>query len=174
MIRDPETLNALLASVGRFVRERLVPAESIVAETDEIPPAIVDEMKRLGLFGLSIPEEHGGLGLTMEEEALVVMELTQTSPAFRSVIGSTVGIGSQGILIDGTREQQARWLPPMATDPPAQTDTAPPALATSELSHVMSRLPPVPRLPSRLGQVKPPSTLTLLTRQPKRRRREWP
>jgi acyl-CoA dehydrogenase len=115
MIRDPETLDALLDSVARFVRERLVPAEAQVAETDEIPGAIVEEMKRLGLFGLSIPEAYGGLGLTMEEEALVVMQLTQTSPAFRSVIGSTVGIGSQGILIDGTPAQQAEYLPKMAT-----------------------------------------------------------
>ena len=87
----------------RFVRERLVPAEDEVAETDEIPPAIVAEMRDLGLFGLTIPEEYGGLELTMEEEVLVMFELGQTSPAFRSLIGTTVGIGSQGILIDGTR-----------------------------------------------------------------------
>jgi acyl-CoA dehydrogenase len=115
MIRDPDTLNALLDSVHRFVRERLVPAEREVDETDRIPPALVEEMKRLGLFGLAIPETYGGLGLTMEEEARVMMEFCQTSPAFRSVIGSTVGIGSQGLLIDGTPEQQAEYLPRMAT-----------------------------------------------------------
>lgn len=115
MIRDPEILEALLDSVRRFVRERLVPAEEEVAETDEIPAAIVQEMRELGLFGLTIPEEYGGLGLTMEEEVRVLFELCQTAPAFRSVIGTTVGIGSQGILIDGTPEQQAQWLPRMAT-----------------------------------------------------------
>jgi acyl-CoA dehydrogenase len=115
MIRDQETLAALLDSVARFVRERLVPAENEVAETDEIPPAIVGEMKTLGLFGMTIPEEFGGLGLTMEEESLVLMELCRTSPAFRSTIGTTVGIGSQGILMDGTPEQQAAYLPRMAT-----------------------------------------------------------
>ena len=115
MIRDPETLEALLDSVRRFVRERLVPAEEEVAEADEIPAAIVQEMRELGLFGLTIPEEYGGLGLTMEEEVRVLFELCQTSPAFRSVIGTTVGIGSQGILMDGTPEQQAEWLPRMAT-----------------------------------------------------------
>src|SRR5665647_3749027 len=98
MIRDPEILNALLDSVSRFVRERLVPAENEVSETDEIPPKIVEEMRQLGLFGLTIPEEFGGLGLTMEEEVSVLFELCKTSPAFRSVIGTTVGIGSQGIL----------------------------------------------------------------------------
>ncbi|QIL80258.1 acyl-CoA dehydrogenase [Diaphorobacter sp. HDW4A] len=115
MIRDQETLEALLDSVSRFVRERLVPAENIVAETDEIPESIVQEMRELGLFGMTIPERFGGLELTMEEEVRVLFELCQTSPAFRSVIGTTVGIGSQGILMDGTPEQQEAWLPRLAT-----------------------------------------------------------
>jgi acyl-CoA dehydrogenase len=115
MVRDPEILTALLDSVRRFVRERLVPAEEIVAETDAIPADIVREMKTMGLFGLTIPESYGGLGLTMEEEALVMIELCQTAPAFRSLIGTTVGIGSQGILMDGTPEQKDRWLPPLAS-----------------------------------------------------------
>jgi len=115
MIRDQETLNLLVDNIARFVRERLVPAEEIVSETDEIPASIVDEMKALGLFGLSIPEQYGGLDLTMEEEALVMFELGRTSPAFRSVIGTTVGIGSQGIVIDGTDEQKTRYLPKLAT-----------------------------------------------------------
>jgi acyl-CoA dehydrogenase len=115
MIRDPEILEALLDSVRRFVRERLVPAEAEVAETDAIPPAIVAEMRELGLFGLTIPEAYGGLDLTMEEEVRVMFELCRTAPAFRSVIGTTVGIGSQGILIDGTPEQKDRFLPRLAT-----------------------------------------------------------
>ena len=115
MIRDNETLEALLDSVRRFVRERLVPAENEVSETDEIPAAIVQEMRDLGLFGMTIPEKFGGLELTMEEECRVLFELCQTAPAFRSIIGTTVGIGSQGILMDGTPEQQAQWLPKLAT-----------------------------------------------------------
>lgn len=115
MIRDQESMNVLLDAVRRFVRERLLPAEEQVAETDEIPPDIVADMRSLGLFGLSIPEEYGGLGLTMEEEALVVIELCHASPAFRSVIGTTVGIGSQGIVIDGTPEQKKAWLPLLAS-----------------------------------------------------------
>ncbi|CAG9187299.1 acyl-CoA dehydrogenase family protein [Cupriavidus pinatubonensis] len=115
MIRDNETLEALLDSVRRFVRERLVPAEALVAETDEIPQDIVQDMREMGLFGMTIPERFGGLELTMEEEARVIMELCQTSPAFRSLLGTTVGIGSQGILMDGTPEQQAAWLPRLAT-----------------------------------------------------------
>jgi len=134
MIRDPETSTALLDTVRRFVRERLVPAEDIVAETDAIPDDIVRDMKAMGLFGLTIPESYGGLGLTMEEEALVMIELCQTAPAFRSLIGTTVGIGSQGILMDGTPEQKDRWLPRLAsgeliasfalTEPEAGSDAA--------------------------------------------------
>ncbi|WP_321783102.1 acyl-CoA dehydrogenase family protein [Paraburkholderia sp. J94] len=115
MIRDQETMNVLLDNVARFVRERLVPNEERVAETDEIPADIVNDMKEMGLFGLTIPETYGGLDLTMEEEVLVMFELGKTSPAFRSIIGTTVGIGSQGIVIDGTEEQKATWLPKLAT-----------------------------------------------------------
>ncbi|MBI5718245.1 MAG: acyl-CoA dehydrogenase family protein [Burkholderiales bacterium] len=114
MIRDPEVMSGLQDSVRRFVRERLVPAEETVAETDAIPADIVRDIKALGLFGLTIPEAYGGLGLTMEEESLAMFELCQTSPAFRSLIGTTVGIGSQGILMDGTPEQKDRWLPALA------------------------------------------------------------
>ncbi|MYM94046.1 acyl-CoA dehydrogenase family protein [Duganella vulcania] len=115
MIRDQETLNILLDSIRRFVREQLVPHEQQVAETDEIPPALVAQMRELGLFGLSIPEQYGGLGLTMEEEVLAAFEIARTSPAFRSLFGTNNGIGSQGILIDGTEEQKNTWLPRMAS-----------------------------------------------------------
>ena len=115
MIRDQEILNLLLDNVARFVRERLIPAEEAVVAADEIPADIVADMKALGLFGLTIPEEFGGLDLTMEEEVLVVMKLCHAAPAFRSLIGTTVGIGSQGILIDGTAEQKRAYLPRLAT-----------------------------------------------------------
>jgi len=115
MIRDQETLNLLLASISRFVRERLMPRENEVAESDQIPPEVIAEMRALGLFGLAIPEAYGGLELTMEEEVRVAFELARTSPAFRSLIGTNNGIGSQGIVIDGTDEQKQRYLPRLAT-----------------------------------------------------------
>lgn len=115
MIRDQETLNILLDTLGRFVRERLVPNEMRVAEADEIPEEIVDEMKELGLFGLSIPEEFGGMGLTMEEEVLATFEIGHASPCFRSLFATNNGIGGQGIVIDGTPEQKARYLPQLVT-----------------------------------------------------------
>lgn len=115
MIRDPETHTLLLDTVTRFVREKLIPAENEVAETDEIPASIVAAMREIGLFGLTVPEEYGGFGLTMEEEVDVTFELTRASPAFRSIMGTNNGIGSQGIVIDGTPEQKERWLPRLAS-----------------------------------------------------------
>ena len=115
MIRDPEILDALLDNISRFVRERLVPNENLLAETDAVPVEIVAEMKTLGLFGLCIPEEYGGLGLTMEEEVRVAFVLGQTSPAFRSMFGTNNGIGSQGLIMDGTPAQKAHYLPKLAS-----------------------------------------------------------
>lgn len=115
MALDIETRNQLIDTIRRFVRERLVPLEHEVAENDEVPAAIVEEMRELGLFGLSIPESHGGLGLNMEEEVLVAQELGWTSPAFRSVVGTNIGIGSQGLIMDGREDQKDYWLPKLAT-----------------------------------------------------------
>ncbi|MEC9368825.1 MAG: acyl-CoA dehydrogenase family protein, partial [Pseudomonadota bacterium] len=91
-----------------------IPNEAAVAEGDRVPPELVQEMRELGLFGLSIPEEYGGLGLTVEEEVRIVMLLGHTSPAFRSVFGTNNGIGSQGIILDGTEEQKRKYLPRLA------------------------------------------------------------
>ncbi len=115
MALDQTTLDALLDTVCKFVRERLVPLEAQVAREDRIPDAIVAEMRELGLFGMTIPEEFGGLGLNTSEECQVVMELGRTSPAFRSVIGTNNGIGSQGLVMDGTAAQKAHYLPKMAS-----------------------------------------------------------
>jgi len=114
MALDSETLDQLLATIRRFVRERLVPNEQRVADEDAIPDDIVAEMRSLGLFGLSIPAEYGGLGLNMTEEVRVTFELGQTSPVFRSRFGTNIGIGSQGIVIDGTEEQKRHYLPKLA------------------------------------------------------------
>ena len=115
MIRDRDLIAALAETVRRFVRERLMPAEAQVEDDNTIPQDIIDDMRSMGLFGMSIPELYGGLGLTMEEEALVALELGYTSPAFRSVIGTNNGIGAQGIILDGTDAQKSHWLPRMAS-----------------------------------------------------------
>ena len=134
MALDAESFDLLLATIQRFVRERLVPAENHLEEHDEVPPGIVQDMKELGLFGLTVPEEYGGIGLSAGQEVLVNYELGRTAPAFRSVFGTNVGIGSQGILMDGTPQQKAAYLPRVAsgelvmsfalTEPDAGTDAA--------------------------------------------------
>jgi len=112
---DPETFERLLDTVRRFVIERLVPREAEVAANDAIPAELVEEMRALGLFGLAIPEDYGGIGLSVEEEVRVAIELGKTSPAFRSTFGTNNGIGSQGIVIDGTEDQKRRYLPRLAS-----------------------------------------------------------
>jgi acyl-CoA dehydrogenase len=112
---DPETFDALIGTIRRFVRERLRPLEERVDREDEVPAEIVAEMREMGLFGLSIPEEYGGLGLTMSEEVRVALELGGTTPAFRSTFGTNVGIGSQGLVMAGSDAQKAEWLPRIAT-----------------------------------------------------------
>ncbi|AZM97590.1 acyl-CoA dehydrogenase family protein [Vreelandella venusta] len=115
MIRDQETMQLLLDSIRSFVKEALIPREEEIAESDEIPDDIASQMRDMGLFGLTIPEEYGGLGVTMEEEVNIAFELGRTSPAFRSFIGTNNGIGSIGILLDGTHEQKANYLPRLAS-----------------------------------------------------------
>jgi acyl-CoA dehydrogenase len=131
---DAETFGMLKDQLARYVEERLIPAEDEVEEVDDIPAAIIAEFREMGLFGLSIPQAHGGLGLTMAEEAALVRVLCRASISFRSLIGTTVGIGSQGIMIDGTDAQKAQWLPRFAsgeaiasfalTEPGAGSDAA--------------------------------------------------
>jgi len=134
MALDAETRDQLIEAVRRFVTERLRPLEAKVAEDDAMPDDVIDEMKGLGLFGLSIPEEYGGLDLSMEDECLVGVELGRTSPAFRSAFGTNVGIGSQALVMFGTEAQKEKFLPGIAsgeivtsfalTEPEAGSDSA--------------------------------------------------
>ena len=131
---DAETMEQLIETVRRFVREELVPLEAQVDEDDLVPDTVVEKMRELGLFGLSIPQAYGGLGLSATQEMALARELGWTSPAFRSVVGTNLGIGSQGILIDGTEEQKQAYLPRLAsgdlvgsfclTEPEAGSDAA--------------------------------------------------
>ncbi len=133
-MHDNETLDQLLAAIRRFVDERLMPLEARVAEEDAVPDDVLAEMRALGLFGLSIPEEYGGLGLSMEAECRVMFEFCRCSPAFRSAFGTNVGIGSQGLVMFGTDAQKHKYLPGIAsgeivtsfalTEPEAGSDSA--------------------------------------------------
>jgi len=115
VIKDQQILDQLLETVIRFVSQELIPTEAQVAEQNDIPTELIAKMAGLGLFGLSIPTSYGGLGLAMEEECLVALELGRASPAFRTVVGTNIGIGSQGLIMDGRADQKAYWLPRLAS-----------------------------------------------------------
>ena len=129
-----EIVEQLVATVRRFAREQLIPAEQEVEETDDIPERIIRQIKELGLFGMTIPESYDGLGLSLFEEIRVVSELTYASPVFRSYFGTSNGVGTLGITIDGTEEQRRQYLPRIArgdlvasfclTEPDAGSDAA--------------------------------------------------
>ena len=129
-----EDIEQVCDAVRRFVRGALVPAEPQVEEDDEIPPRIVDQLKAFGMFGMTIPKAYGGLGLSMYEEARVVFEVGYASPVFRSYFGTSNGVGTLGILIDGSEEQRLKYLPRIAkgdliasfclTEPDAGSDAA--------------------------------------------------
>ncbi|ONH55504.1 acyl-CoA dehydrogenase [Frankia sp. CcI49] len=105
----------VVASVRRFVRERVVPAEAEIEQTDVIPAGLRSEAAEMGLFGFAIPELYGGLGLSMSEEARLVFELGYTTPSFRSMFGTNNGIAGHVLLEGATEEQKKAYLPNIAS-----------------------------------------------------------
>jgi acyl-CoA dehydrogenase len=105
----------MVREIRRFVREQVVPLESQIDETDEIPDRIREQAKELGLYGFALPAEHGGIGLTMAQEVELVFELGWTTPAFRSMFGTNNGIAGHVLMLGGTDEQQQTWLPKLAS-----------------------------------------------------------
>ena len=115
MSLDQESFTIFLDTIQKFVDNKLIPREEEVSKTNNIPIDIINEMKELGLFGISIPEEYGGSNLSMEEEVRLTFELGRAAPAFRSIAGTNIGIGSQAIVMSGTKEQKLKYLPQFAT-----------------------------------------------------------
>lgn len=130
----PENIRLMTDTIRRFVKKDLEPISQQVEDEDRIPEEVVQTMRELGLFGLSIPEEYDGLGLSVLGECLVYEEMSAVNACFRTRIGTNNGIGSQGIVIDGTSEQKEKYLPKMAsgewigvfalTEPEAGSDAA--------------------------------------------------
>ena len=130
----PQELVAMVDTVRRFVKKDLMPISRQVEDEDHIPEDVVQTMRQLGLFGLSIPEEYGGLELGTLGECLVYEAMSKVNACFRTRIGTNNGIGSQGIVIDGTPEQKEKYLPRLAsgewmgcfalTEPEAGSDAA--------------------------------------------------
>ena len=106
---------AYLAKVRAFTRDVLRPAEPQVERDDAIPDEVVDGMRRLGLFGITLPPAYGGLGWSMEQQVRLTFEFTQASAVYRSRFSTTIGLTSQVVLDYGTQAQRDRYLPGMAS-----------------------------------------------------------
>jgi acyl-CoA dehydrogenase len=106
---------AVLAEVRRFVRDRVVPFEAQIDEQDAMPEEIRGAAKKMGLYGFALPQEYGGLGLSMHEEVQLMFELGYTTPSLRSMFGTNNGIAGHVLLVGGTGEQKAEWLPRLAS-----------------------------------------------------------
>lgn len=115
MALDEQTRLQFVATIERFVTERLLPNENQVEEQGRVPDDILQDMAALGLFGLSIPEQWGGLGLGMEDEVAVLIALCRANLSFRSAIGINNGVGSHGLLSGGSDAQRWRYLPRLAS-----------------------------------------------------------
>jgi len=105
----------LLDVLRDFVRYEVMPAEAGIDESDEIPARLIAQAKEMGLYGYALPTEYGGLGLSVEQQVRVTIELGYTSPAFRSLFGTNNGIAGQVLVAAGTEEQRKQWLPRLAS-----------------------------------------------------------
>jgi acyl-CoA dehydrogenase len=112
---DNADLEDVIATVRSLIRDRVIPHEAQIDETDEMPAGLRQEAAQMGLFGFAIPEEYGGLGLTMSQEVRLVMELGYTTPAFRSMFGTNNGIAGHVLLEGGSEEQKKLYLPRLAS-----------------------------------------------------------
>ena len=130
---DADTFEQFHEQLQRYVRERLIPAEKDVIANDKIPADIVDEMKDMGLFGLTVPEEYGGAGLNVTQYAQTVKTMAYAAPAFRSIFSINVGMFNSAIKNGGTEAQKAEWWPRIAggeiacfglTEPGSGSDSA--------------------------------------------------
>lgn len=130
---DPDSFEQFLDQLRRFVRERLIPAERAIMESDEIPADIVRDMREMGLFGLTIPEEHGGAGMNVRQYARTIHTISYAMPAFRSLISINIGMVCSALKNGGTEAQKAEWLPRLAagdiaafglTEPGSGSDSA--------------------------------------------------
>ncbi len=130
---DPETFDAFIDQLHRYVRERLIPAEKQICETDHIPDEIMNEMRDMGLFGITMPEEYGGAGMNVSQYCRTIRELSYAMPCFRSITSINIGMVCSAILKGGTIEQKAHWLPRLAageiasfglTEPGSGSDSA--------------------------------------------------
>lgn len=110
----PQDFEAYLAAVRAFTREALIPAEVETERNNVIADQIVQQMRDLGLFGITLPPNYGGLGWDMAQQVRLTMEFTQASIVYRSRFSTTIGLCSQVLLDYGNEDQKAGFLPKMA------------------------------------------------------------
>lgn len=115
MLPTAAEFETYLDSIRRLVREKLIPAEPRLDGQETLPEDLTQLLRDAGLFGISIPTAYGGLGLTMEQQVRVMFEVTRASSVFRARFSTTIGLGSQPILYNGTEAQRLEWLPRMAS-----------------------------------------------------------
>src|SRR6195952_5894891 len=108
---DADVFVQVKDAVRQLVREVVVPREEEIDLTDRIPDELRAAAADMGLFGYALPEEHGGLGVTMSEDVQLAFEFGYTTPAFRSLFGTNNGVAGQGIAKFGTADQQKKYLP---------------------------------------------------------------
>jgi acyl-CoA dehydrogenase len=105
----------LCDEIRRFIRNEVDPRSRWIEENDAIPEDLLQKAQELGLFGLTIPEEYGGIGLDLAGKCAVEEEMGKTNYGFATVIGNHTGISSTGIVAIGNPDQKRKYLPRMAT-----------------------------------------------------------
>src|SRR6266700_2236554 len=105
---------AIVETVRDFVEKEVIPVADELEHRDEFPEKIVEGMKELGLFGLTVPEEHGGAGLDLMTYALCGVELSRGWMSLSGIM-NTHFMAVYLLKKHGTEEQKQRWLPKMAT-----------------------------------------------------------
>jgi acyl-CoA dehydrogenase len=130
---DPDSFAAFTEQLDRYVRDRLIPAEPELVAQDRVPADILQEMREMGLFGITIPESHGGAGLNVSQYVETIRRLAYAAPAYRSALSIGVGMVASALKNGGTEAQKAHWLPRLAagaiasfglTEPGSGSDSA--------------------------------------------------
>src|SRR3954452_11765040 len=116
-VTDSETRRELVDTVHRFVVREVIPVATEMEHADAYPERIVEQMKELGLFGIAIPNDYGGLGLDLLTYIGVVEELAYGWMSLSGIV-NTHTIACIIIEMHGSDEQRKRWLPGMATGAP--------------------------------------------------------
>ncbi len=111
----PQDFAQYLARIKDMTDRVLIPAEPSLDGQETLPEPLTEAIRASGLFGISIPREYGGLGLSMEEQVRVMLHVTRASASYRARFSTTIGLGSQPIRYNGTEDQRRTWLPRMAT-----------------------------------------------------------